>query len=217
MKKKTLHATYEWTPKEALQTHTFWLVFIAIVACKVPFFFYTAHAILHAKGVGMSAANAALVMGVFTVGGVPGKLAGGWLMDRIAARYVFIMGLCCSVVGCFLQININKDHLLLACIAGLLIGIGFGWTYAVANILPGHYFGHKAYVKLVGVFLTLASVVSAPISMIGGMIYDMTKSYTTSFWICIGTCIVAIIALLFSPMPKPPKSKSCNLNQPVIA
>jgi len=204
---QSLHTTYDWTPAEVYRTRTFWLIFIGVISCKVPFFFFMAHGLLHAKGIGISVADAALAMGLFSLGGIPGRLIGGWLMDKIPARFVFGMGLCCYIIGCILEINLTKTTVVMTYAGAAFIGAGFGWTFVVVNTLPGHYFGPKAFAKVNGMFITLASVFSSQIGVIGGILYDKFNSYSVAFELCIVVCIVGIIALLFAPVPQAPVRK----------
>ena len=199
-----LHSNYDWTPAEVFRTRAFWLVLVGVIACKVPFFFFTAHGVLHAKGVGISVADAALLMGIYTMGGIPGRLISGWLMDRMASRYVFMLGLCCYITGYLMEMYVTANTVILAYIAAGFIGAGFGWTFVVVNTLPAHYYGPKAFAKVNGTFITASSVLSSPIGLIGGMLFDMYKSYDVAFWFCIATCIVGIFALQFAKMPQPP-------------
>ena len=209
---KAIRTTYDWTPAEVFRTPSFWLVLVGVVACKVPFFFFTAHGMLHAKGAGISATDAAMLMGLFTMGGIPGRLIGGWLMDKMAARYVFSIGLCCYIVGCILDINMGGS-VTIAYAAAILIGAGFGWTFVAVNTLPGQYYGPKAFAKVSGTFITLAAIVSSPIGAIGGILYDKFNNYAVAFEFCIAACIVGIIALMFARMPQPPATKSCDIRR----
>ncbi len=201
-----IRTTYDWQPKEVFRTSAFWLVLVGSIACKIPFFFFTAHGILHAKGAGISAADAAMIMGLFTLGGIPGRLIGGWLMDKIPGRFVFMMGLCCYIAGDFIDIFMTGQTAL-AYIASLLIGAGFGWTFVAVNTIPGQYFGPKAFSKVNGTYLTLSGAISSPIGALGGYFYDLYHSYVVSFSFCIAVCIVGILALAFARMPKPPAQK----------
>jgi MFS family permease len=65
-----------WTAGEAYRTPAFWCIILGAMACQFPFFFFNAHAILHMKGHGITAADAALAMGVFTGVGILGRFIG---------------------------------------------------------------------------------------------------------------------------------------------
>ena len=94
---RKLVTAFPWEPRQAYRTLSYWMILVGAVACQFPFFFFTAHWLLHLKGVGISPADAAWAMGLFTLGAVFGRLIGGWLiMDRMVARYAFMLG--CVVI-----------------------------------------------------------------------------------------------------------------------
>jgi hypothetical protein len=61
---------FVWTPKEACATRSYWLIVIGGIACQFPFFFFTAHWLLHLKGAGIAASDAAWAMALFSIGAV---------------------------------------------------------------------------------------------------------------------------------------------------
>src|SRR5260370_14202676 len=87
---------FSWEPQQAYDTRAYWMILVGAIACQFPFFFFTAHWLLHLKGVGISPADAAWAMGLFTLGAVFGRLIGGWLMVAMDGPYSFILGVCCS-------------------------------------------------------------------------------------------------------------------------
>jgi MFS family permease len=193
-----------WTPRDALATMSYWMIVVGGIACQFPFFFFTAHWLLHLKGAGIQAGDAAWAMGVFTMGAVVGRLIGGWLMDRLPARYAFMMGLCCYFLGSVLAIRVNAHALWIAYIAAILYGTGFGWTFICLNTATGHFYGPSAFPKLNGMVLLLTAVFCSPAGFIGGKLFDLYGNYTLAFEINILIAAAGIIALFFAPMPTPP-------------
>lgn len=199
-----LVTTYPWTTTEAYRTRSMWLILAGAVACQYPFFFFTAHWMPHLRGVGIDPANAAWAMGLFTMGGIGGRLLGGWLMDRMAARYAFMLGLCCYFVGSYLAMNITASTFLMACVAAILYGAGFGWTFVCQNTITGNFYGPKAFPKVNGTIMTLTAIIGSGSGVIGGKLFDMYKSYTPAFELNIAIALVGVIALFFATMPKAP-------------
>jgi MFS family permease len=197
-----LTTKYVWTPGEAYRTSSFWLVVCGSVACQFPFFFFTAHWILHLRGVGINPADAAWAMGLFTMGGIAGRLIGGWLMDKMPARYAFMLGICCYFVGSFLAISVTANTLMVAFIAAILYGAGFGWTFVCLNTMVGNFFGPAAFPKVNGMMLLLSALLCSPAGIIGGKIFDAFKSYEMAFNLNIAICIVGIVALFFATLPQ---------------
>jgi MFS family permease len=204
----TRHA---WTPAAAMRTTSYWMIVIGGVASQFPYFFFVAHGILHMKGAGLSAATAAWAMGLFTMGTIIGRQTGGWLMDKMPARYAFMSGLCCYFAGSLLAMRINADALAVAFAAAILYGIGFGWTFICLNTATAHFFGPAAYPKLNGMNLLVGGLLSSPAGFIGGRLFDLYRSYTLGFELNMLVAAIGIAALAFATMPQP---KSTAVTEP---
>ena len=199
---------YPWTPREAFATPSYWMIVIGGIACQFPFFFFTAHWLLHLKGAGIQAADAAWAMGLFTMGAVAGRLIGGWLMDRVAARFAFIMGLCCYFLGSVLALRVTPDALWIAFAAAIFYGTGFGWTFVCLNTASGHFFGPSAFPRLNGMSLMLTAIFCSPAGVIGGMLFDKYGNYTLAFELNMLIAACGIVALFFAVRPTPPTGGS---------
>jgi MFS family permease len=195
---------FPWTPREAFSTRSYWMIVIGGIACQFPFFFFTAHWLLHLKGAGIQAADAAWAMGLFTMGAVGGRLMGGWMMDRLAARFAFIMGLCCYFLGSMLALRVTPDALWIAYSAAILYGTGFGWTFVCLNTASGHYYGPRAFPKLNGMSLVLTAIFCSPAGVIGGKLFDIHGNYTRAIELNMVIAACGVVALFFATMPVPP-------------
>jgi sugar phosphate permease len=198
-----LITTYSWTPAEAYRTKSYWLIALAGITCQYPLFFFVAHWILHARGAGIAASAAAWTMSLFAIGGITGRLIGGWLMDTITGRYAFILGLCLFVVGSFLAIEVNANSLGIAFAAAILYGLAFGWTFTCMNTCTAHFYGSAAFPKLNGTMIMLTSVFGSPASAIGGKIFDIYGSYARAFELNALLAVIGITAVAFATMPQP--------------
>jgi MFS family permease len=190
-----------WTAGEAYRTPAFWCIILGAMACQFPFFFFNAHAILHMKGHGITAADAALAMGVFTGVGILGRFIGGLLIERIAAQYVFIFGLAGYIAGSVLAIRANAD-VPLAFGAAACYGFAFGCSWVALNTIIGNFFGIAAFPKLNGTVMISTAFTCAPAGVIGGKLFDIYKSYTPTFELNIVLCAIGMVALLFARMPR---------------
>ena len=196
----TRHA---WTPAEAMKTTSYWMIVIGGVASQFPYFFFVAHGILHMKGSGLSAATAAWGMGLFTMGAIIGRQIGGWLMDKLPARYAFMSGLCCYFAGSLLALRISADALSIAFGAAILYGTGFGWTFICTNTATAHFFGPAAYPKLNGINLLVGGLLGSPAGYIGGKLFDVYRSYALGFELNMVIAAIGIAALAFAVVPQP--------------
>jgi MFS family permease len=190
-----------WTPSQVYRTLSYWLIVVGGFACQFPFFFFTAHWILHLRQHTISPADAAWAMGLFTMGSIGGRLLGGLLMDIMRARFVFMSGLCCYFLGSFLAINVASGGFPVAVAAAVLYGVGFGWTFICLNTMTAHYFGPAAFPKVNGMALLLTGVIGSPAGVIGGKLFDRFGSYTPAFELNIVVGVIGILALAFAHMP----------------
>jgi MFS family permease len=198
---------FSWTPQQAYATRSYWMIVIGGIACQFPFFFFVAHWLLHLKGAGVAAADAAWAMGLFSVGAVAGRVIGGWLMDRVPARFAFMMGLCCFFLGSVLAISANSHALWIAYIAAILYGTGFGWTFTCMTTITAHYYGPAAYPRLSGLVMLVTAIFCSPAGFIGGKLFDVYGSYTLAFELNMVIAAAGMIALFFATMPVPPPVK----------
>jgi MFS family permease len=191
-----------WTASQAYKTPAYWLIVIGGLACQFPYFFFIAHWILHLRQHGISAADAAWAMGLFTLGGIIGRLIGGLLMDKMPARFAFMSGLCCYFLGSALAMHVNSSAFATAVAAGMLYGAGFGWTFVCMNTMTAHYYGPAAFPKVNGMLLLLTGIVGSPAGVVGGKLFDRYGSYAPAFELNIAIVAIGILALAFAPMPQ---------------
>jgi MFS family permease len=199
-----LATSVAWTTSQAYKTPAYWLMVVGGFACQFPYFFFTAHWILHLRQHGISAADAAWAMGLFTMGGIGGRLVGGWLMDKMPARFAFMSGLCCYFLGSFLAMHVDSSTFAIAVAAGILHGTAFGWTFVCLNTMTAHYYGPLAFPKLNGMLMLLTAIVSSPAGVIGGRLFDRYGTYTPAFELNILITAIGILALAFAPRPQQP-------------
>jgi MFS family permease len=198
----TAIAEHTWTPAEAYRTPAYWMIFIGGVACQFPYFFFVAHWILHLRSADISAATAAWALGFLTMGGIGGRLIGGLLMDKITARYAFMMGLCCYLAGSILAIEVRVQPLPMAFGAAILYGVAFGWTFVCLNAITARFYGPSAYPKLNGMMLLLTGIGCSPAGIVGGEVFDKLGSYTAAFVFNMVLAVIGICALSFATAPQ---------------
>ncbi len=204
----TLATKYSWAPSEAYRTLAFWLIFVAAIAEGYPFYFFTAHWVPHLRGLGISPADAAWAMGMFTMGGIAGRIVGGWLMDKIAARFAFATGLCGYIIGSILAMQVTPNSLILGYIAAICYGAAFGWTFVCQNTVVANFFGPKNYPKINGTLFSGSVLVGCCSGLVGGKIFDMFKSYDPAFYLIMTIVLIGIIAVIFAKMPEAPLVRS---------
>jgi MFS family permease len=202
-----LVTSFPWEPRQAYKTLPYWMILVGTVDCQFPFFFFTAHWLLHLKGAGIQSADATLAMGLFTLGTVFGRLLGGWLMDRMIARFAFMLGFCWYFLGSFLAIRVSADALWIAYSSATLYGTAFGWTFICLNTITGHYYGPAAFPRLSGMLLVIAAFFCSPAGYLGGRLFDLYHSYKLAFEVNSALAAMGIVAMFFARMPKAPEAR----------
>jgi predicted MFS family arabinose efflux permease len=199
----TLATKYPWTASQAYRTSAYWLIAIGGITTTFPFFFFVAHWILRLRGAGISSANAAWAMSLFTIGTVGGRWLGGLLMDIMNSRLVFVIGLSVYFIGSYLAIIVRPDMLIVAYVAAVLYGGAYGWSFTCMITVTAHYYGPAAFPKLNGVMTLLTSACASPAGYIGGKIFDLYGSYTRAFELNCAMAAIGIVAVTFAVMPHP--------------
>ena len=208
---------FDWTPRSAYRTFAYWMIILAGIASKFPLFFVNAHWILHLKGAGISAATAAWSVGIFTLGAIAGRLFGGFLLDKMIARYAFMLGFCCYLIATFLAAQVTSTRVWMAHSSAALFGIGFGWTFVAINTIIGHYYGPGAYPQLNGTMAFLTSVIASPSGAISGKIFDSYGSYVPAFELMAFLSVLSIGALAFAVMPRPAPENVVSMDRSDVA
>jgi len=212
-----LATKHEWTAGEAYRTSAYWLVAIAGIAATFPYFLFIAHWVEHLTGVGVTPAKASFGISLLTFGTLGGRWLGGFLMDYLNARLVFVLGASLYFISSYLAFTSHAEALTLAYVASALQGIAYGWTYSCTNTMVGHYYGRKAYPKLSGMFIFLTSAIASPAGLVGGMIFDRYGSYVKSFELNAVLAAVGILAVIFAVMPTPREKLPVMVAEPELA
>jgi MFS family permease len=193
---------HPWSPAEAYRTRAYWMILLGGIACQFPYFFFVTHGILHLQSVGVDKGSRAWAVSFVAIGGIAGRLIGGWLIDKIAARGTFMLGLGCYLAGSLLAIEVQAGALPMALAAATLYGIAFGWTFVCLNAITARYYGPAPYPKLNGMMLLLTGVICSPAGFIGGKVFDKFGSYTEAFVLNMVLATIGILALSLATVPQ---------------
>jgi MFS family permease len=194
---------YSWSPSQAYRTPAFWLIAIAGVTSTYSSFFFVAHAILDMRGAGVSSADAAFAMGLFTIATLVGRWFGGILMDAMNARLAYALGLTLLIVGSYYAFVIRADALTPAYLAAALYGGSHGWTFTCTGTMTGHYYGPTAFPKLYGTMMLIISACASPAGYVGGRMFDVYGDYKRAIILNGVLAAIGMVAILFASMPTP--------------
>ncbi|XP_006112194.2 monocarboxylate transporter 13-like isoform X1 [Pelodiscus sinensis] len=195
-----------WLPLQALSSlrrlrlacHGPFLIFaIAFVLVDTGYYVPYIHLVPHARELGFDEYQAAFLMSSASVADLCGRVAGGWLADRLALRLVHSLTLWTILTGLSIAlVPLGRSYPLLMglCIcygffAGALVPLQFSGLAEIVgtvHIMEG--------IGLMQMIESAGSLVGAPLS---GWLRDMTGDYTASFTVA-GAFLLAGSLLLFT-------------------
>ncbi len=178
----------------AVRTVDFWLFSIAFLLIVFAGAGPQVHlpALLADKG--MSPGVIASVLGAMALGSVAGRIATGFLLDRISFRLVA----CLFFLGQALGIFMLWWNIALAIVAALLMGGALGAEIDLMGFVMARRFGRLAYARILGVALAVAqsALLVSPVGT--GLIYDLYGSYDLVLKLYPILPVAAVVLILFA-------------------
>ena len=193
---------YNFTPKEALQTRSFWMMLIAFMLSGGITAMVTMHQIPYLLDLGIDQIAAAGVLGLMATMSLPGRVLFAWLSDRIGERKTLIISYGMKAVGLVVFVLArNLTHIL---IFVAIYGAGYGGSIPVSTSLRASYFGRKAYATITGYTTFFGAISNVAYPIFAGWCYDVYKSYTFAFAVITGIQLLAMVFMYFAKKPVPP-------------
>jgi MFS family permease len=192
-----------WPVRRALRHPSFLALAGVYTATWIPVFLTPVHLVPLARDLGLSAATGATALSVLGAGSLAGRLTMGAVSDRIGRR----TALAASLV---LQALAFVGLILASGAASLLLTSGvYGFAYgAVTALMPaiiGDYFGPAHSGSLVGLIFGIAGPTSSLGPVLGGLVFDLTRSYAWAFG---GAALLNVVALGLLALAHPPGNAS---------
>ena len=150
-------------------------------------------------GIPKGAAAAALgLIGGFSIGG---RLLGGTFADLWGWVRTLIVAVIVSVIAVLWLLVVKNYFMLLVFV--VLFGFSYGARVPQIPGLVGNYFGTKNLAEILGIIWAIAGFGGIFGPLIGGLVFDITGSYTIAFlfaFVCFG--LTGILAF-FLKRPEP--------------
>ncbi len=149
------------------------------------------------RDIGLTAAQAGSVFSGFGIALIAGRLAAGWLIDRLWAPGVAATALVMPAIGCLMLWSADASWTTMQLtVAVCLVGIGAGAEFDLSAYLVARYFGLLDYGRLFGIHLGLITAGSMLAPLAFGAAYKSTGSYGPMLAYCIGACLAGPALLL---------------------
>lgn len=144
---------------------------------------------------GFSPAEAASIMSVVGLSVIFGRVATGFMLDRVWAPGVAAFLMCLPAISCYLLISDNITHTE-ALIATILLGLAAGAEFDIIAYLASRYFGMKSYSKIYSWLFMAFAVGAAVAPALFGYAYDKYGSYDYILVVSAGLFILGGLTLL---------------------
>ena len=183
--------------RQAVKSRNFWVCNIGLALVVSALYGLTANTVPLLRDLGLSAADAAGIFGVFGVALISGRIAVGALIDRYWAPGVAALVLMLPAAGCavFLGADAGTPVALLV-LATALCGVGAGAEFDIAAYLIARYFGLRDYGRLFGMHLGLVTIGSAVAPFGFAALLRSSGGYHPLLILCALACVVGPALLL---------------------
>lgn len=164
---------------------------VALILNLVPVLRYT----------GLTPATAAAVAGIIGVATITGRIAGGWLMDRMSAGTIAALSSAGAIILPLLLLLVPGSAI--AAAAGVAIyGLMGGAKVPAVAYLASRHFGARAFGTLYGAINTAIALGVGLGPLLANYVYDVTRSYTPVMWTAVPfLAIAALFYLSLGPYP----------------
>lgn len=193
----------QWTRRQAVRVRATWLIILGYGSATMGIGALIFHLFPFLTDSGFGRGTAALLFGVFSWAALFCKPVWGALMDRYHARYMSILGF--ALASAALPAIVAAGEM--GSIAFMVFGLGL-YGFAVGGVLPlqetvwASYFGraHLGSIRAVGMPFTIVFSASGP--LLGGVLFERTGSYNSSFLVFATLSVVGVLALLLAKTPR---------------
>ncbi len=180
------------TVKEALRTHSFWLLALAFILLQLTISTTIVHVMPYLQEKGFARSTAGFVVSAITVTSILGRLGFAWCGDVFEKRFTLAITAALQAGGIFLFLLVHNVWTLIPFVATFAIGYGGGMPVRVA--IQADYFGRKHFGSIQGVMGVFTAIAAVTSPFFAGVIKDHTKSYSLAFLI-LGVCTTFAIPL----------------------
>ena len=185
-------------PAQVMKTLEFWILFFFCMVLSASGLALMGHIAPCVMELGASAQTAALVAGITSFANGFGRVVYGTSHDQLGIRKTLIISSVIFFASTIITVLGIKTGLLPVLIVGcFLLGLSFGAAPSTSSTAVNRMFGNRYFSANFGI-ISMQLILAAFIGpYLGGVVYTVTHSYTTTFSCFIAFGIIAVIFALF--------------------
>lgn len=143
--------------------------------------------------VGMGTASAAIMVSTLSAFNAGGRVASGWLSDRIGRINTLTLMLCISLLGLFLISTSKTGSYVQFAIGMASIGLGYGAFLGVFPSFTADRFGQKHQSVNYGIMFIGFSIAGLTAPNIASAVYAGSGSYQPAFLLAAVLCVIGLV------------------------
>ncbi len=191
----------DWTARAALATPQFWIIVAAYTMNILVEVTVNGLSVGHLHDRGVSARVAGAMLSLQALMGVLGRVAGGWIGERVPAKRLVFAGLVCTATGTVALALTRGGALMIVYAIG--VGFGYGLTYLATTVLLLQTFGRRRNLELFST-VCLISTLAAIGPVLAGAVRDAGGGFAPVFWLFAAMTVLAMVAVaLMRPLARP--------------
>ena len=170
-----------YTPSEGFRSPAFIKLAVAASAMSlaVSALFVNMVPILKSQGISLEAA--AGIAGLLGIGTITGRVAAGFMLDRVDAKVVAAISTAIPIPAALMLIA-AKGSVLLCTIATPMLGMAMGAAVNAIAYLAARHFGMRSFGTLFGTITGMLVLWHGVAPLLGNWAYDQTHSYLPALW-----------------------------------
>jgi MFS family permease len=182
---------------QALRDRRFWVCNLGLGLVVSAIYGMATNTVPLLRDIGLSAAEAGGIFGIFGVSLIAGRIGVGTLIDRLWAPGVAAVALGLPAIGCLMFLGADASTPIpLLLLATALVGIGSGAEFDIAAYLVSRYFGLRDYGRLFGLHLGVVTLGSTVAPFAFAALLRGTGGYSAMLMVCAACCVIGPLLLL---------------------
>jgi len=197
----------------ALRTPSFWLLTVAASLSNLAFGLVGTHMVAYLIGRGYSGVIAASIVGLVGLVSLPARVLLSLGTERFGGRRLLALAFFAEGVGIALLIGSRNTILLVLFV--LVFGIYYGSVGPLRAATIGDEFGRRAFGSIAAAAAFPTYVAIALGALIAGWLFDLLRTYESTFWVACAACLVG--GLMVALMPHRAGSGTATPPQPAAS
>ena len=202
---------YPWTVREAFRTRALWALLGVQTLATMALMPMLFHQVAYIQDKGFNLATAAGVATTLAGFAIVGKLVYGYLVERIAPRWVLAMCLMPAGLSLFLLVGATGTTMLYA--YAVVHGVTMGGFLPLMNVAFAEYFGRHHMGAIRGAVTPVGNVVGAVSPVVAGWMWVQTGNYDAPFTLLVVAWLAASALALTAAPPRLPAGAAAGLER----